>query len=211
MIATSGGASVTDPAVKARVDAMLAEVAKQPHVGTVTSPFAPGASGQISSNGKVAYATVTFDEQANDLPESAAKRVISVAQSAENDNVRVELGGQAIELANRQGVGGTGFGFLAAAVVLFLVFGSLLGMLLPLVTTGFALGTGIAVIGLLSHVITMASFSSELSLLIGLGVGVDYALFIVTRFRQGLLRGLTPRRPRSRPSTPPGGRCCSPA
>ena len=66
-------------------------------------------------------------------------------------------------------------------------------MLLPLLTAGFALGTGIAVIGLLSHAITMASFSSELSLLIGLGVGVDYALFIVTRFRQGLLRGLRRR------------------
>ena len=85
-------------------------------------------------------------------------------------------------------------------------------MLLPLLTAGFALGTGIAVIGLLSHVITMASFSSELSLLIGLGVGVDYALFIVTRFRQGLLRGLRPGgRPRSTRSTPPGARCCSPA
>ena len=60
--------------------------------------------------------------------------MISVAQSAENDDLRVELGGQAIELANRQGVGGTGFGFLAAAIVLFLVFGSLLAMLLPLVT-----------------------------------------------------------------------------
>ena len=156
VIATSGGASVTDPAVKARVDAMLAEVAKQPHVGTVTSPFAPGASGQISSNGKVAYATVTFDQQANDLPESAAKRVISVAQSAENDNVRVELGGQAIELANRQGVGRHRLRLPRRG-----------GRPVPrlrlpardaaaAVTTGFALGTGIAVIGLLSHVITMA-------------------------------------------------------
>ncbi len=63
-------------------------------------------------------------------------------------------------------------------------------MLLPLLTAGFALGTGIAVIGVLSHALTMASFSEQLSLLIGLGVGVDYALFVVTRFRQGLLRGV---------------------
>ena len=73
--------------------------------------------------------------------------------------------------------------------MLILVFGSLLAALLPLVTAGIALGAGTAVIGLLSHVLTMASFSSQLSLLIGLGVGVDYALFIVTRFRQGLQRG----------------------
>jgi RND superfamily putative drug exporter len=192
VIATSGGRTVTDPAVRARVTAMLADVARLPHVGAVASPFAPGASGQISRSGNVAYATVTFDEQANDLPVSGTKRVISVAKGASSGDVRVELGGQAIEAANQQGVGGTGFGFLAAAIVLFLVFGSIFGMLLPLVTTGFALGTGVATIGLLSHAITMASFSSELSLLIGLGVGVDYALFIVTRFRQGLLRGLTP-------------------
>ena len=71
------------------------------------------------------------------------------------------------------------------------MFGSLLATALPLVTAGLSLGTGVAVIGLLSHVIQMASFSNELSLLIGLGVGVDYALFIVTRYRQGLLRGLS--------------------
>jgi RND superfamily putative drug exporter len=169
VIATTGSASVTDPAVKTRVNAMLARVAKLPRVGAVASPFAPGGSGQIAKDGKVA-----------------------TAKGVEGHGVRVELGGQAIEAANQQGVGGTGFGFLAAAVVLFLVFGSLLGMLLPLVTAGFALGAGVATIGLLSHVLTMASFSSELSLLIGLGVGVDYALFIVTRFRQGLLRGLEP-------------------
>jgi putative drug exporter of the RND superfamily len=75
--------------------------------------------------------------------------------------------------------------------VLFLVFGSLLAMALPLVTAGLSLGTGVAAIGLLSHVIQMASFTNELALLIGLGVGVDYALFIVTRYRQGLLRGLS--------------------
>ena len=74
--------------------------------------------------------------------------------------------------------------------MLFIVFGSFLAMTLPLLTAGVSLGTGIAVIGLLSNVINMASFANELALLIGLGVGVDYALFIVTRYRQGLLRGM---------------------
>ncbi|MEN3282974.1 MAG: putative drug exporter of the superfamily [Solirubrobacteraceae bacterium] len=192
VIATDGAKSVTDPAVRSRVSAMLGDVAKLPRVGAVASPYTSGGRAQISKDGKVAYATVTFDAEANDLPVGAIKRVIATAKRVAGGGVRVELGGQAIEAANQQGVGGTGFGFLAAAIVLFLVFGSLLGMLLPLVVAGFALGTGVATIGLLSHVITMASFSSELSLLIGLGVGVDYALFIVTRFRQGLLRGLTP-------------------
>jgi RND superfamily putative drug exporter len=192
VMAVAPGRSVTDPAVRARMTAMLARVARLPHVGTVASPFAPVNRGQVSRDGTVAYATITFDALANELPRAAIKRVISVARGAAGDGVRVELGGQAIAVANPPSVGGTAFGFLAAGVVLFLVFGSLFGMLLPLVTAGFALGTGVAVVGLLSHLITMATFSSELSLLIGLGVGVDYALFIVSRFRQGLLRGLAP-------------------
>jgi RND superfamily putative drug exporter len=90
----------------------------------------------------------------------------------------------------RTGQNSLGFGFIAAAMVLFVVFGSILAMALPLLTAGVSLGAGIAVVGLLSHVIGMASFSNQLALLIGLGVGVDYALFIVTRYRQGLMRGL---------------------
>ena len=81
------------------------------------------------------------------------------------------------------------FGFIAAAIVLFIAFGSFVAMLLPLLTAGVSLGCGIAVVGLLSHVIGIATFSNELALLIGLGVGVDYALFIVTRYRQAMLRG----------------------
>ncbi|HVW19312.1 MAG TPA: MMPL family transporter [Solirubrobacteraceae bacterium] len=193
VVGTSAGRKVTDPAVRTRIASMLREVAELPHVGRVDSPYAPGAAAsRISKDGTVAYATVTFDDQANAIPTRHVKRLIEVAQGADTHGVRVELGGQAIENAQQQSVGGTGFGFLAAAAVLFFVFGSFLAMLLPLVTTGVALGVGIAVIGLLSHAIQMASFSSELSLLIGLGVGVDYALFIVTRFRQGLLRGLDP-------------------
>jgi RND superfamily putative drug exporter len=170
---------------------MLEKVATLPHVGSVASPYAPGAAAQISKDGRIAYATVTFDEVANDLPIGAIERVVTVAQDAAHEGVDVQLGGQAIGQTNKPGISGTAFGFIAAAIVLFLVFGSLFAMLMPLLTAGFALGAGVAVIGLLSHALTMASFSSELSLLIGLGVGVDYALFIVTRFRQGLLRGLS--------------------
>ncbi len=81
------------------------------------------------------------------------------------------------------------FGFIAAAIVLFVVFGSFRGMLLPLITAGVSLGAGTAVVGLLSHAMNIATFSTELALLIGLGVGVDYALFIVTRYKQALARG----------------------
>jgi RND superfamily putative drug exporter len=192
VLAAEDGGSIREPAVRSDVTAMLERVEGLPHVGSVASPYAPGSADQISKDGRIAYATVTFDEQANDLPTGAIERVVDVAQQGAGNGLDVQLGGQAIGQINQPSTGGVAIGFVAAAIILFLVFGSLFAMLMPLLTAGFGLGAGIAVIGLLSHVITMASFSSELSLLIGLGVGVDYALFIVTRFRQGLLRGLSP-------------------
>jgi putative drug exporter of the RND superfamily len=192
VMATEDGKSITEPSVKSGMTAMLEKVATLPHVGSVASPYAPGASSQISKDGRIAYATVTFDEAASELPTGAIERVVTVAQDAAHEGLDVQLGGQAIGQTDKPSVSGTAFGFIAAAIVLFLVFGSFFAMFMPLLTAGFALGAGVSVIGLLSNAITMASFSSELSLLIGLGVGVDYALFIVTRFRQGLLRGLSP-------------------
>jgi RND superfamily putative drug exporter len=188
VIATHAG-KVTDPAVRARVTTMLAEVAALPHIGSVTSPYSPQGARQISRDGTVAFATVTFDEQANLVSIANAKRVIAVAKSAGGRGVQIELGGEAITRANPAGLGGLGIGIGAAGVVLILVFGSFLAALLPLITAGLALATGVALMGLLSHLIAMPSFSSQLALLIGLGVGVDYALFIVTRYRQALLRG----------------------
>ncbi len=97
----------------------------------------------------------------------------------------MELGGQAIEQTEQEGFGvSTAVGLLAAIVVLLLTFGSLLAMGLPIVTALFGLGTGLAVIALFTHVVDTPNFSSELAAMIGLGVGIDYALFILTRFRE---------------------------
>ena len=183
---------VTDAATRARVESVLATVDAQPHVSGVASPYAAAGGSQISPSGQVAFATVTFDVQANKLTMAAAKDFVARVTSASGHGVEFELGGQIAQFGNRNNSSsGLVFGFIAAAIVLFLVFGSLLAMALPLLAAGLSLGTGIAVVGLLSHVIDMASFSNQLALLIGLGVGVDYALFIVTRYRQALLRGLT--------------------
>ncbi len=182
---------VTDPAVRSQVESMLAAVARLPHVSEISSPYGPRGAAQISPSGTVGFANVTFDVQANKIDAAAAKTFVNTARAGSGHGVEVEVEGQVAQAANKNGPGGLPFGFLAAGVVLFLVFGSLLAMALPLLTAALALGTGIAVIGLLSHVIQTASFSSELSLLIGLGVGVDYSLFILTRYRQGLLRGLS--------------------
>ncbi|MCW2992920.1 MAG: family transporter, partial [Conexibacter sp.] len=183
---------ITDPAVKAKVEAMLAKVAKLPHVASVASPYAADGAVQVAKDGKIAYAQVNLDGDAIKVPVNATKKLIKTAQAAGDDQLQVELGGQAIKQADQPGGGGLLIGILVAALVLFIVFGSFLAALLPLIGAIISLGVGIAVIGLLSHAITMASFSQELSALIGLGVGVDYALFIVTRYRQEVLRGVSP-------------------
>jgi len=180
---------LTDPDVRVRVEAMLAKVAALRDVASVASPYEPTGTTQLSTSHQVAFATVTLDEQAAKITTSEAKQFVDTAKTGATHGVQVEVEGQVAEAANGGSVSTAGLGAAAALVVLLLVFGSLLAATLPLLTAGIALGSSVAVIALLSHLLSMPSFSSELSLLIGLGVGVDYALFIVTRFRQGLQRG----------------------
>jgi RND superfamily putative drug exporter len=174
---------LTDASTRATIAPLLARIAKLPHVAGVVSPYAPG-SGAISKTGTIGFATVEFDLAADKLPKPAINRVIAAADSARSSSLQVELGGQAIKQAQQASLGfATGVGLAAAMVVLLLSFGSLLAMGLPIVTALFGLGAGLGVIGLGSHLVDMADFSSELALMIGLGVGIDYALFIVTRYR----------------------------
>jgi RND superfamily putative drug exporter len=179
---------VTDAAVRSRIEPMLASVARLPHVTSVVSPYSSGGQ-TISSSGKIAYATITFNEKANVIPVSATERVISVAKSAGSAQLQVALGGQAIEQAQKPSIGAaTAIGLLAAIIVLLITFGSFVAMGLPIITALLGLGTGIGLAGLASQVIDMPSFATELAAMIGLGVGIDYALFIVTRFRENYLR-----------------------
>ncbi len=191
VIAVEHGA-VTDSAVRQRVQVLLAKLANVDHVTKIDSPYT-GANGaqQIAPSRRIAFANVTFNVGSSKISQRASKAFTALVRSASRDGTGFEVNGQIAENANPQSTSaGLQIGFAAAAVVLFIVFGSFLAALLPLITAGASLGVGIAVVGLLSNAIEMASFSSELALLIGLGVGVDYALFIVTRYRQGLMRGL---------------------
>ncbi|MDE3085737.1 MAG: MMPL family transporter [Acidobacteriota bacterium] len=189
VVGTSGGARVTDGDVRARVEAMLGRVGRLRHVSEIASPYGAQGAGRISSSGTVAFATVTFDVLAQNLSDSFATTFVRTARSGDGPGVRVAVSGQLAEQSNPRTLGGTGPGILLAGVVLLLVFGSVFAMALPLVSALVSLGTAVALIGLLSHLLKMPQFSSQLVLLVGLGVGVDYALFIVTRHRQGLLAG----------------------
>jgi putative drug exporter of the RND superfamily len=134
---------------------------------------------------------VTLTGPATKFSTSQARQFVNTARAGAGDGLQVQVEGQVAEATNQSSVSTAGLGALAAMIVLLLVFGSVLAAALPLITAGVALGAGTATTGLLSHVIGMASFTAQLSLLIGLGVGVDYALFIVTHYRQGLQRGKT--------------------
>lgn len=189
---TPDGQTARTPAVEQRMSRALSVIADLPGIGAVTSPYTPEGVAQISPDGRTAYAVVTFDHQADAVPRGQAQAVVDAAKHAEGDGLRVELGGRAIGLteaptshvAEAVGVG-------VAAVVLFLAFGSLAASLLPIATALVSVGTAYAGIVLLGHAMAVADFAPMLGLLIGLGVGIDYALFIVTRHRKGLKRGLT--------------------
>jgi RND superfamily putative drug exporter len=182
--------TLRQPSIGAQAERMLQRVGKLSHVRSVTNPFTATGASQMSSDGTVAFATVTFDQQSQALPKTAVTRVIKTAQAAGNKDLQVALSGPDIESAQSSGTSSsTGLGILFALVVLGLAFGALFAAFLPVITALVAIGVGYSVTGLLSHVFSVASFATILGLLIGLGVGVDYALLIVTRHRNGLKAG----------------------
>ncbi|MET7482425.1 MMPL family transporter [Streptomyces sp. NPDC005538] len=186
--------SVRDQSVQTRIQPALDKIAAMKGVGGVTGPYS-GARGaaQISSDGKIAYAQITFGDQANAVPKDLVQKVVDTAQDAERGGLEVELGGQAIQRVQEPPTGlAEMIGILAAAVVLFLAFGSFYAMLLPIGIAIFGVGTGLFSTQLLSHATDIPDLAPLLATLIGLGVGIDYALFIVTRHRKGVLRGMDP-------------------
>jgi RND superfamily putative drug exporter len=182
--------TLESPATAETVQAMLAKVAKLPEVASVTSPYLPDGRAQMSRSKTIAFANVNWVVQDQDLPTSAAPRLIDTATSIRSSSVEVALGGQAIENTEAQKPGnGTSLGVLFALIVLGILFGAVLAAVIPIVTALIAIGIGFAFTGLITHVFAVASFVPILGVLIGLGVGIDYALFIITRHRNGLRAG----------------------
>jgi putative drug exporter of the RND superfamily len=192
---------VRAPAVRQTMEGLFAEAEKTPHVSEVVSPYHEGGAAAheggaaaISDDGKIAYATVQFDVPNNKIDKDNTRTLIAKAQAANGDGLQVELGGSLVTEAKEESGDSSFFiGLLAAVVVLLLTFGSAVAMGLPIVTALFALGVGLSLVTLGTHVFDTANFAPVLAAMIGLGVGIDYALFILTRFRNGLDEGLEPR------------------
>ncbi len=184
--------TLTSADVEAEVNGMLGRVGHLPFVTSVTSPYQ---SGLISKDGTIGLATVQLNAQAQNVSTSEAKQLIHTAQAVNPGVLNVQLGGAAIQNGENGGGGSADFlvGALLALVVLFFAFRrSLLSALLPLISAIVAIGIGTSLIGILSHAFSVPQFATQLAELIALGVGIDYALFIVNRHRRELLAGRSP-------------------
>jgi RND superfamily putative drug exporter len=181
--------TVDDPAVRSRITPLLVKVSKMPHVVGVVSPYTRAGAVQVSRDHRTAFAVVNYDKRANLLPNTTGKPVLDAVKAIHVPGLQIAAGGQVIEQAEGFSIGpATTVGVIAALVILLLTFGSLTAAGMPLFTAGLGLITGIALIGLATHLTDMSNVAPELAVMIGLGVGIDYALFIVTRFRENYKR-----------------------
>lgn len=187
---------VDDAEVRAHLERFFERVESVDHVVGVRSPYGP-APQPISENGKIAYATIQFDERAGQLrQDGVVDELLDLREQTDSELVQVELGGRVIQFAEIEGPGGRGerIGLLVAVVVLLISFGSVVAMGLPILSAIFSLGVALSLLSLSTLVLDLSDFAPRLATLIGLGVGIDYALLIVTRYRQGLHAGLDPER-----------------
>jgi RND superfamily putative drug exporter len=184
-------AGVTDPAARAGIDAVLDQAAQLPGVTGVTSPW--DAPEQVSDDGTIAYATLQYATAAIDVPTKDAEALFALVDSSSGEaGVRVEAGGQVVSANEFPELGGTAelIGIGVALIIMVVIFGSVITSFLPIVT---------AIIGVALATIVMPLFANGFTLsgdvtpafisMLGLGVGIDYALFIINRHREGLLSG----------------------
>ncbi len=182
---------VTDPAVRTQIQQMLAQVSHLRYVGSITSPYTAAGAKQISASGTIAFAQVNFTKADTAIPAAEATQLVNLARAPNSPHLQVDVVGSVAASTNPAPNYGTFIGVGAALIVLLIVFGAVIPALLPLIGTGIALFAALSVIGMLSKSIAMASFTPQLCTLIGLGVGIDYSLFILTRVRSGIRRGLS--------------------
>ncbi|MFF3332435.1 MMPL family transporter [Streptomyces sp. NPDC002888] len=176
----------------------VGDLQKLPHVLAAQNPLSQPASkvGPVSTDGKTGYITVRFDEQPSTLGAGYLDGVDAAVQPLRAAGVDVEYGGPLGELARPAADDRVSelIGFAVAIVVLLVGFGSIIAAGLPLLTALISVVGGLACLGLLAAAFTFATVSPTLATMIGLGVGIDYALFLITRHRQGMIDGADPVR-----------------
>ncbi|SFF01460.1 MMPL family transporter [Blastococcus tunisiensis] len=189
VFAAPEGSAVTDPELTAAIQQALAEAADAEQVAAVSDPFRTQA---VSPDASIAYSTVSYGVQVDEITDDARAELLAVADAAEDAGLRVEFGGEATQAIPAQGAA-EAIGVLVALVVLAITFGSLLAAGLPLLTALIGVGVGMAGVLALSAVVDLTSTTPTLGLMIGLAVGIDYALFISIRHKEQLAAGVDPR------------------
>ncbi|MFB7594539.1 MMPL family transporter [Streptomyces sp. NPDC056160] len=181
---------VTDPQVRGTVEETVRALRDDPQVGQVTDPFA---TGSVSGDGSTAYTQVTYQVSAPHLEESSRSALLATVEHARSPRLTVEAGGNAVSALSKGGHSSEALGLGVAAVVLVLTFGSLLAAGLPLLTALLGVATGASAIKALSGPLGLGTTTTGLATMIGLAVGIDYALFVVSRHRAELVRGRSPQ------------------
>ncbi|MFD0036051.1 MMPL family transporter [Streptomyces anulatus] len=180
------GEKVTDPANKSEITGIVKELetgSKQ--IASVADPFATQA---VSQNGSTAYISVSYQVSSMELTDATRESLEDAGKDAQKSGMKVEIGGDALQVMPHTGTAEI-IGVVIAAIVLVITFGSLVAAGLPLVTALVGVGIGVSTITALASVLDLGSTTSILAMMIGLAVGIDYALFIVSRYRAELAEG----------------------
>jgi RND superfamily putative drug exporter len=177
---------ITDPTVRDAMTGLFEEVDALEGM-KVTSPYSPEGARFVSSDGTTAFAQLNFTERGQAETQSLGNEVKDLGEDIAVPGLTVEYGGQLFSLFEFPE--SELLGILAAVIILLVAFGSVIAMGLPIGTALFGLGVGIAIVSLGSQIVSMPEFSTQMTAMIGLGVGIDYALFIVTRYRENLHKG----------------------
>jgi RND superfamily putative drug exporter len=193
-IVVHSAAGMSTPAVRARAEKIFGKVAGSKHVVGVVSPFTDVGSDQVSEDGTTAYADVALDMKDNEFTVREAKALVSPVLAAGDDVLQVAVGGPVAKLSQSAPVGSEGIGLIAAVIILLVTFGSAVAMGLPLLTALFGLGVATGVGGLVMRVVDIPDWAPPVAAMVGIGVGIDYSLLIVTRYRGSLAQGHEPRR-----------------
>ena len=196
---------------KARAERILADVAENEHVVGVVSPYSDEGAAQISADGTTAYADVALDRTVNEFTPEEARELVEPVLAAGDDALQVEVGGPVAALSQTAPFGSEGIGLIAAAVILLFTFGSAVAMGLPLVTALFGLGSAVALGEAPAPGGRRPGLGPATAAMVGLGVGIDYALLIVTRFRSSLAEDRSRDGDADARSRPPDGPWSSPA
>jgi putative drug exporter of the RND superfamily len=183
---------LTDAKNAEAVAAAAAGVAKEPHVASVVSPLTPQGATALSKDKATGYLSVTLGTSPGSLSEEETQKIIDGANPAKAAGLEVETGGQLGQKVSKPATESSELiGIIAAMVILTLTFGTVVSMLLPILNAILGLLATLAIIRMLGHVATVPTVAPTLATMIGLGVGIDYALFIVTRHFRGIKDGLS--------------------